>query len=63
MRCIFWCAVSVSMIACGSTSSSSESAAASLQQLEGTYSDPVPYSYGDAFGHRTFVFGGGRGVA
>lgn len=49
------------MIACGSTSSSSKSAAAvSLQQLEGTYADPVPYAYGEAFGHRTFVFGDGR---
>jgi hypothetical protein len=31
-----------------------------LQNLSGTYSDPKPYEYGKAFGHRTFTFQEGK---
>ncbi|MEM7676857.1 MAG: hypothetical protein AAF449_12710 [Myxococcota bacterium] len=40
----------------GAPTPSSDSASIALQNLSGTYADPAPYTYGDAFGHRTFTF-------
>jgi len=37
-----------------------DTALTQLQTLDGTYTDPAPYVYGQAFGHRTFTFEDGR---
>ena len=47
------------IIACGGSTAATSDPATTLSQLSGTYTDPAPYAYGQAFGHRTFTFGDG----
>jgi len=47
--------VVITLAACASTDDR-----AALEGLEGTYADPTPYPYGDAFGQRVFTFEDGR---